>query len=245
MAAAPLGVVYTKNLTPSRPASALYRSTGARLLRWSVRPNGRAAQLLMPFGDTATPISPRCLVSAIAAAGAQRRAQAEMTLIGKSSKVSVRCSSREQRCTAGGTPTEQQPATRQIHRARSQPGGCHRHDPNRSRSRPEFAGGTRWNRRTVQEWPSVWFRTPNLTPAPGSGLSKFPDRETFIARFQRGGIHYAGSPMPWGAYSRISTADLGALYEYLHSLEPQHGPSGEPTFAKGGAPSDVERRAAR
>ena len=50
----PLGALYTKNLTPD-PETGIGRYTDpaiARLLRWSVRPNGRAVlQLLMPFGD--------------------------------------------------------------------------------------------------------------------------------------------------------------------------------------------------
>jgi len=57
---------------------------------------------------------------------------------------------------------------------------------------------------------------------------KFPDRATFIARFQRGGRQYAGSAMPWEAFARMSTEDLGAVYEFLHGLAPQDGPSGDP-----------------
>jgi hypothetical protein len=61
---------------------------------------------------------------------------------------------------------------------------------------------------------------------------KFPDRETFVARFRVGGRHYPGSPMPWEAFARMSVSDIGALYEFLHSLPPQSGPTGEPTFKK-------------
>ena len=50
----PLGALYTKNLTPD-PETGIGRYTDpaiARLLRWSVRPNGRAVlELLMLFGD--------------------------------------------------------------------------------------------------------------------------------------------------------------------------------------------------
>jgi len=68
-------------------------------------------------------------------------------------------------------------------------------------------------------------------------------RETFIARFQRGGLHYQGSPMPWVPFGRMSTEDLSALYDYLHSLAPQAGPTGEPTFVKSKEPQEVDRRA--
>jgi hypothetical protein len=40
------------------------------------------------------------------------------------------------------------------------------------------------------------------------------------------------SPMPWEAFARMSVSDIGALYEFLHSLPPQSGPTGEPTFKK-------------
>jgi hypothetical protein len=38
--------------------------------------------------------------------------------------------------------------------------------------------------------------------------------------------------MPWEAFARMTTEDLGAVYEYLHSLAPLDGPSGDPTFKK-------------
>jgi mono/diheme cytochrome c family protein len=80
--------------------------------------------------------------------------------------------------------------------------------------------------------PTLWFRTPNITPKADGALMKFPDRETFIARFQKGGRQFAGSPMPWEAFGRMTTEDIGALYEFLHSVQPQDGPTGEPTFKK-------------
>lgn len=77
---------------------------------------------------------------------------------------------------------------------------------------------------------SVWFRPPNLTPRAGSGLMNFPDRATFVARFTVGGRKYAGSPMPWETFSRMSSEDIGAIYDYLHTLSPAGEPSPkEPT----------------
>ena len=51
--------------------------------------------------------------------------------------------------------------------------------------------------------------------------------------------------MPWGPYSQMSATDLSALYEYFHSLAPQNGPTGEPTFVKNGSAPEVGQRAAR
>src|SRR5262249_62405270 len=80
--------------------------------------------------------------------------------------------------------------------------------------------------------PNLWLKTPNITPKARSALINLPDRETFIARFQKGGRHYAGSVMPWEAFARMSTDDLAAVYEFLRSLQPFDGPTGEPTFKK-------------
>jgi hypothetical protein len=80
--------------------------------------------------------------------------------------------------------------------------------------------------------PKVWYRSSNLTPQEGSALLTFPDRERFIARFQRGERQYAGSAMPWEAFARMTTEDLGAIYEFLHSLPPSDGPSGDPQVRK-------------
>jgi mono/diheme cytochrome c family protein len=58
------------------------------------------------------------------------------------------------------------------------------------------------------------------------------NRETFIARFQKGGRQYATSLMPWEAFALMTNDDLGAIYEFLHSLPASPGPTGEPTFIK-------------
>jgi mono/diheme cytochrome c family protein len=113
--------------------------------------------------------------------------------------------------------------------------GCHTsRNPNTFvATGPDFAGGFEMEPALLPGVDrTVWFRTPNMTPAAGSALTKFPDRDTFIARFQKGGRQHAGSPMPWEAFARMTTEDVAALYVYLHSLPPAEGPSGEPTFKK-------------
>jgi mono/diheme cytochrome c family protein len=255
MAAPPLGAVYSKNLTPD-VETGIGRYTDpqiARMLRWSVRPNGRASiQLLMPFGDMSDD-DLTAIISFLRTQPPIRHVVPEnqMTLIGKVVKsLSPVFKPRTSVHPQAAPPAEQPTRERGEYIARSVAncGGCHtKHDPlSFAVIGPEFAGGTEMepeDRPGVDT--SLWFRTPNLTRAPGGALGRFPDRETFIARFQRGGFHYSGSPMPWVAYSRISTADLGALYEFFQSLEPRDGPAGEPTFLKGGGQPGVETRAAR
>jgi hypothetical protein len=38
--------------------------------------------------------------------------------------------------------------------------------------------------------------------------------------------------MPWEAFANMSDNDIGAIYEFLHSLPAEKGPEGEPTFRK-------------
>jgi hypothetical protein len=50
-------------------------------------------------------------------------------------------------------------------------------------------------------------------------------------------------PSPTFAAARVRLlAPESALYDYLHSLAPQAGPTGEPTFVKGKEPQEVDRR---
>src|SRR4030095_11028017 len=78
--------------------------------------------------------------------------------------------------------------------------GCHtpRNQMTFAATGPEFSGGMEMEPVSGPGVdPNVWFRTPNLTPAPRSALLDFPGREFFVARFQRGGREYPGSVMAW------------------------------------------------
>ncbi len=253
--AAPLGVVYSKNLTPD-PETGIGRYTDAqiaRTLRYSVRPNGKASvQLLMQFGD----LSDADLTAIVSYLRAQPPIRNEVppnhfTVIGKIVKsFSPVFKPRWSASPATVTPAPRPTPERGRYLARSVANciGCHtKRDPlSFAPIAAEFAGGQEMepSHRPGAD-PAVWFRTPNITPAAGGALNKFPDRATFIARFKNGGVHYAGSPMPWESYALMTDADLGALYEYLHTLAPEPGPVGEPTFVKGNAAVESGRRVSR
>jgi len=70
--------------------------------------------------------------------------------------------------------------------------------------------------------PGVSFITPNLTPHLDDGVMARWDEIAFINRFRGGRIHN-GSPMPWGAFSRMDEIELKAVYRYLKSLDPLPG----------------------
>ena len=244
--AAPLGVIYSKNLTPD-PETGIGRYSDAqiaRMLRWSVRPDGKASvQLLMPFANLSD-ADLTAVISYLRAQPAVRNPVPEnqFTLIGKVVKsfapvFKPRTKIQPVEHTPEMAPTVER--GKYLARTVANCVGCHtKRDPiSFAAVSAEFSGGAEMEPASRPGAdPSVWFVTPNLTPAHGSALAKFPDRQTFVARFQKGGVHHLGSPMPWEAFGQMSAEDLGALYEYLHSLPPQAGPTGEPTFRKGEAP---------
>ena len=242
-AADPLGVIYSKNLTPD-PETGIGRYTDAqiaRMLRWSVRPDGKASvQLLMPFANLSDS-DLTAIISYLRAQPAVRNPVPEnrFTLIGKVVKSFAPVfKPRTEVRPVPESPAMAPTVERGEYLARTVANcvGCHtKRDPiSFAAISAEFSGGSEMepSSRPGAD-PSLWFVSPNITPARDSALSKFPDRETFVARFQKGGVHHLGSPMPWESFGQMSAGDLGALYEYLHSLPAQDGPAGEPTFRKG------------
>ena len=80
-----------------------------------------------------------------------------------------------------------------------------------------FAGGFLFEPDPMSE--GFAFVSPNLTPDPETGIITGWDEDIFLNRFHSGRI-YKGTPMPWGAFSRMENEDLKAIYRYLHSLRP-------------------------
>lgn len=67
--------------------------------------------------------------------------------------------------------------------------------------------------------PGKHFVSPNLTPDQITGRIYYWTQDAFIKRFQAGRV-IQGSPMPWGAFSRLNESDLIALYKFLRTLQP-------------------------
>lgn len=102
----------------------------------------------------------------------------------------------------------------------------------------EFAGGMEFEpfvefNKAAGVSVDLWTRSPNITPHPNSFLSKFKTKEEWIARFRQGRI-IPNTPMDWGAFSRMTDADLEALYLYLHSLDPVDKTITEVSYKKEG-----------
>jgi mono/diheme cytochrome c family protein len=242
-AAPPLGVIYSKNLTPDPETGIGRYSDGqiARMMRYNVRPDGRGSiGPMMPFHNMAD----NDMLAIISFLRSQPPVRHEVplddwTLIGKVIRSVSSTFKPRQNVNPPSTAPEEQPTRGRgeyLARYVSDCVNCHTQLDSTTFEPigPEFAGG--WE---MEPAPlpgvdmAVWFRTPNITPIKGGGLTKFPDRATWIARFKAGGRQHPGSPMPWESFAWMSDADLGALYEFLHSLQPieSHNP-GEVTFRK-------------
>jgi mono/diheme cytochrome c family protein len=147
-AALPLGVVYSKNLTPD-PETGIGRYSDeeiARLLRWSVRPNGRAAiQLLMPF-DGMSDADLAAIISYLRVQAPVRHEVPadEYTLIGKVVKSLVPIF-KPRRAVHPVDSVQDSPRARGEYLARhvANCGGCHtKRDPlTFSATAAEFSGG--------------------------------------------------------------------------------------------------------
>ncbi|MEE8396462.1 MAG: cytochrome C [bacterium] len=112
--------------------------------------------------------------------------------------------------------------------------GCHtKHDRESAKQvGPDFGGGSELEPMPFPDVDqTIWFRTPNLTPHPTGYLKRVGTVENWVARMRAGRV-YAGSPMPWGPFSRMKEADLIALWKYLNSVEPVEYMKGATTFKK-------------
>jgi len=110
--------------------------------------------------------------------------------------------------------------------------GCHTEmDPNTGKLVGEdFAGNNFFEPDSFSE--GYAFCSPNLTPHKESGVMAHWEEEYFITRFRNGRL-IKGSPMPWGAFSRMDETDLKAIYLYLNSLQPVDNLIAKTVYAPG------------
>jgi mono/diheme cytochrome c family protein len=86
---------------------------------------------------------------------------------------------------------------------------------------PKFGGGAEHD---AVDNPEKKYVTPNLTPDPRWGWLSGWTEDAFVARFKGGRVH-ADSPMPWEAFQHMTETDARAIYRYLETLPPaQTGP---------------------
>jgi mono/diheme cytochrome c family protein len=242
--APPLGAVYSKNLTPDAETGIGRYTDGqiARMMRYNVRPDGRASiGPMMPFHN----MSDEDMIAIISFLRAQppvrnQVPENEWTVPGKIIRsISSSFKPREVEMVRPPKVAPEEKPTKErgeyLARYVGNCVGCHTplDDTTFEPSGPDFSGGEEFEPMPLPGADKqLWFRTPNITPQKGSALMKFPDRATFVARFKVGGRQHPGTPMPWEAYARMSPDDVAAIYEFLRSLPPAEGATGEVTFKK-------------
>jgi len=205
------------------------------MLRYAVRPDGRASSRpLMPFGD----MSDDDVVAILSFLRTQTPVRspvpaAEWTLVGKVIKSLAPTFKPRTEVHAAATPPPSAPTRERgeyLARAVGNCGGCHTplNQLTFAPNGPEYSGGVAMEPRDIADADkSLWFAPPNLTPQKGSALTRFPDRDTFVARFKNGGRKFRASPMPWDCFSHMTSDDVGALYEFFRALPPAGAASPE------------------
>lgn len=233
----PLGTFRAPNITPDMETGIGKLSDGeiARTLRHSVGNDGRYIFEFMPFQN----LSDEDLTAIISFLRSQPPVRnevprSEYSFMGKAifSLMDVQPS--------GPTGTPPKTVAREISAeygkylvySVANCYGCH---TERNLQTGEFvgkpmAGGMLF---TPDQWTEGYaYVSPNLTPAANTGIMASWSEDAFVSRFKGGRIH-RGSPMPWGAFSRMEELDMRAIYRYLRSIEPVEKKIEKIVFAPG------------
>jgi mono/diheme cytochrome c family protein len=222
----PFGDIYSSNLTPDASTGIGRRSDAelARILRYGVRADGRAAFPLMEFR-----LSDEDLVAVVSflrsrPSTAHAVPEHDLTRFGKALMAfAIAPAGRPV------APLSRSPAGATVERGAylannvSSCVSCHTNrGSDGALTGPPFGGGQRMD---VAADATKVFVSPNLTPDPGSSPVGAWSEDTFVARFRVGEV-IPGTPMPWGAYARFTDDDVRAVYRYLRSLPPTPNPTG-------------------
>jgi mono/diheme cytochrome c family protein len=218
----PFGDFYSPNLTPDPETGIGRRSDGAlaRVLRFGVRADGRAAFPLMSFHG----LSDEDLTAVISYLRTQppvvsRVPEHRLSRMGKALMAfaigPVGPSSTPPAASPVGPSVERGKylATRVASCAE-----CHTdRDPNKGELvGPSFGGGQRMD---IAADASKVAVPPNLTPDPKTSPIGWWTEEAFLVRFRQGEV-IKGTPMPWGAYARMTEDDMRSVFRYLRTLPP-------------------------
>ncbi|MBZ0199655.1 MAG: cytochrome c [Ignavibacteriaceae bacterium] len=220
----PPGVFRATNLTPDLKTGIGKLTDGeiARTLRYSVGSDGRYIAPFMPFQD----LTDEDLVAIISYLRSQEPVEHEMkkseiSFLGKAlitfgilkpevpKNTPLKSIERDSTVQYGGY----------LANYVAECMGCHTERDLKTTEfiGPPFAGGFEFEPNEQSE--GYGFVSPNLTPDPETGVIYSWDEDRFINRFHSGSL-VKGSPMPWGAFSRINDLELKAIYKYLRSLKP-------------------------
>jgi len=225
----PFGEFLSPNLTPDASTGIGARSPGqlARVLRYGVRADGRAAFPLMAFhemsdDDLADVIAFLRSRPAVAHAVPDHR----LTLLGKTLMAFAIGP-----VGPSAAPRATSPKGLSIERGEylaNDVASCVECHTDRGGDGqfvgPKFAGGQKMDLALDKDRIAV---PPNLTPDPSTSPIGRWDEGMFVTRFRAGEV-IRGTPMPWGAYAHMTEDDVRSIYRYLKTLPPTVNHTGPP-----------------
>ncbi|BDQ03544.1 c-type cytochrome [Ignavibacterium sp.] len=225
--ALPIGNIYSPNITSDKNTGIGSYTDGelARTLRYGVKRNGHALLDFMPFYDLSDE-DLTAIISYLRSEPAVNNSvpQNEWSFLGKI----IKAFGMIKPMGDGVVPPSPEPDStaeygKYLAGSVANCRGCHtkRDMTDGSYIGVDYAGNMQFevldeNGKII---PGKHIVSPNLTPDKGTGRIAFWTQDAFVKRFQAGRM-IQGSPMPWGAFSRLNESDLIAIYKYLKTLEP-------------------------
>ena len=216
----PPGTIRVPNITPDSATGIGRRSDGeiARMLRYGVRHDGRAAFPFMEFHD----MSDSDIVALLSFVRSQPPvahavADHELSWVGKGASAflisPIGPSASPPAASPEPGPTLERGAY--LVSALANCAGCHsqRSMVSGAYTGPKLQGGMEMESSVNAK---IKLVPPDITSRPGGRVAGWTEDE-FVARFH-GGERIPGSPMPWQAFGRMSDDDLRAIYRYLRSV---------------------------
>jgi mono/diheme cytochrome c family protein len=230
----PFGILYSPNLTPDRDTGigAHADAALARMLTRGVRADGRAAFPIMEIQLADDDIVAVMSYLRSQPAVAHRVPEHRLTLLGKALMAFAigppdPPPPRRATSPAGATIERGDYLANHV----SSCVACHTdRGENGALVGPAFAGGQRMD---VAADPARVYVSPNLTPDPETSPIGQWTEDDFVARFRVGPL-IDGTPMPWGAFARLTDEDLRAIFRYLRSLPATRHLVGPPVQKKAG-----------
>jgi mono/diheme cytochrome c family protein len=216
----PFGDFYSPNLTPDNDTGIGRRSDAelARVLRFGVRADGRAAFPLMEFALTDEDLANVASYLRSRAAVSHQVPEHRLTMFGKTLMAFAVSPTHPAKAAPTASPrgaTVERGAYLANHVSSCV--SCHTdRGPDGALVGPPFGGGQRMD---VAFDDTKVFVPPNLTPDADTSVIGNWTEDAFVSRF-RSGPTVTGTPMPWGAFARLTDEDLRAIYRYLRTLPP-------------------------
>jgi mono/diheme cytochrome c family protein len=223
----PIGTWYPANLTPDS-ATGIGRWTDgelARVLRHNLRRDGRPLLPAMEYRALADS-DVVAVLSFLRAQPPVRHAvpARQLNAAGRAVFALLAAPPRPGAAAPPTAPTSARPADAGVARGAyvaNEVAGCDGCHTQRSHLTGRYTGAPYGGGSVFpdERAPGREYVAPNLTPHPRAGHTAGWSEAQFVARM-RAGRTLPGSPMHWESASRISDADLRAVYRYLRTLAP-------------------------